>query len=155
MICPPSKPISILADPFSATGYHLREDAVDGVGMYESDLKPEQPRSRLLVDQLRAGGGELSERGADVRHLVGDVVHPGPATSEKSTDWSVLARRSEQFDATAADENRGSFDTLGFEVVSKLETRSEHPFVDRDRLLEVDNRDADMVNPARLHRSRC
>ena len=35
---------------------HLRQDAVDGVGMDERDLQAEQPHSWALVDQLGAGG---------------------------------------------------------------------------------------------------
>ena len=48
----------------SARAHHLREDAVDGVGMDERDLEAEEPRTRDLVDQLRAGSSEAYERRA-------------------------------------------------------------------------------------------
>ena len=53
MICPPSKASSMRMDS-SGRGHHLGQDAVDGVGMDEGDLEPEEAAARALVDQLRA-----------------------------------------------------------------------------------------------------
>ena len=62
MIWPPSKASSMRTDSlgFTANGHHLGEDAVDGVGMDEGDLEPEEPRARLRVDQLGACRRERS-----------------------------------------------------------------------------------------------
>src|SRR5690242_19093342 len=102
MIWPPSKPISMRTRS-SATADDLREHAVNGVGMDERDLEPEQPAPRAFVDQFRALRGQLVERGADVVDLVGHVVHAGPALGEELPDRRVVAERGEQLDAVGAD----------------------------------------------------
>src|SRR6188768_4021607 len=72
---PPSKASSMRTESgSSANGNHLRKDAVEGVGMDESDLEAEQPGPWLLVDQVGTRGGEAVELGAHVVDLVGDVV---------------------------------------------------------------------------------
>ena len=76
-ICPPSRPISIRTKS-SATRNHLRENAVDGIGMDERDLEPEEPRGASPVDQVRALGVEPFERRVKVFGLERDVMHPGP-----------------------------------------------------------------------------
>ena len=48
MICPPSNPTSIRTRPFSANCHHLRQDAVHGVGMNESNLEAERTHFRHL-----------------------------------------------------------------------------------------------------------
>src|SRR4051795_12351630 len=102
MIWPPSKAISMRTRS-SATADDLREHAVHGVGMDERDLQAEEPTPRRLVDQLRALGGELVDRRADVVDLVGDVVHAGPAVGEELTDRRVVAECGEQLDPAGAD----------------------------------------------------
>ena len=55
MIWPPSKPTSMRTDSVSATGNHLREDAVGGVGMQERDLQAEEPlRGRSSISSAPA-----------------------------------------------------------------------------------------------------
>src|SRR3954469_8795675 len=73
--CPPSNPISTRTRSLSANRHHLREDAVDGLGMHEGDLEPEHPAAWLCVDQLDALLRQLGERCRNVGHLVRDVVH--------------------------------------------------------------------------------
>ena len=69
-----------------------------GVGMDERDLEPEEPAPRRFVDQLRAFGGQLVDRGTDVVDLVRDVVHSGTALGEELADRRVVAERGEQLD---------------------------------------------------------
>src|SRR5215467_10298741 len=103
MINPPSKPISTLDDSVSATGHHLREDAVNGVWMDERDLHAVETPAWLLVDQLGTGRPELVQDGGDIVHLVGDVMHAGPALGDEPPHRRVVAGRLEQLDAIAAD----------------------------------------------------
>src|SRR3989440_3879801 len=86
MIWPPSKAISSRTCSVSAIRDHLREDAVDGVGMDEGDLEPEEALPRLVVDQLRARARELRERRREIVDRPGDVVHPGAALREGLAD---------------------------------------------------------------------
>ena len=58
-ICPPSRPISIRTKS-SATRNHLRENAVDGIGMDERDLEPEEPAAR--VRSIRCAPSASSRR---------------------------------------------------------------------------------------------
>src|SRR5688500_17242164 len=96
---PPSNASSMRTESGSSTnGHHLCEDAVDGVGMDESDLEAEEPLPRFLVDQVGACGGETVELGVDVVDLVRDVVHSQSAAGEELADRSLLAERRQQLD---------------------------------------------------------
>src|SRR6187551_1081969 len=81
-ICPPSSPISIRTKS-SATRNHLRENAVDGIGMDERELEPEEAAARSPVDQLRPRSVEPLERRVEILGLDGDVVHPRTASCEE------------------------------------------------------------------------
>src|SRR5687767_14662313 len=123
--------------------------------MDERDLEPEEPAARLPVDQLGADGGELTERGPDVRDLVRDVVHSLAAPREKPSDRRVLAERGEQLDAAGADEHGDRLDTLLLEEAAVLELGVEQPRVGRERLVEVVHGDAEMMDAAGDHAPRC
>src|SRR5256886_17489785 len=83
-------------------GHQFGEDAVNGVGMHERDLEPEEALPRLVVDQLDTLFGELVDRGANVGHLVSNMVHPWPPLGEELADRSLIAERGQQLDATRA-----------------------------------------------------
>lgn len=105
--------------------------------MDERNLEPEHPAPRRLVDELGARLGEVRERGADVLHLVGDVVHPRTALGEEAADRRVLAERTEQLEPTGADAHRRGLDPLFLDPRTVLEPRSEQPLVRRERAVEV------------------
>src|SRR4029079_16104541 len=92
MICPPSKASSMRIES-SDRAHHLGQDAVDGVGMDERDLEPEQPAARNLVDQLGSRVLEAGKGRSDVVDLVGDVVHARPAPGEEAPDRPGLRTR--------------------------------------------------------------
>src|SRR6266508_2929598 len=96
MTWPPSNPTSIRTRS-SATRHQLREHAVDGIGMDERDLEPEEDAMRLLVDQ---------------------------------------------------------FDTLLGDGLAPLELCAEEPAVRLERLVEVVDRNAEVVYPLHLHAMR-
>src|SRR6185312_2268330 len=150
MICPPSKASSMRMDS-SGRGHHLREDAVDGVGMDERDLEAEQPRTRGLVDQLGAGLRETGERGTDVVDLVRDVVYAGPAAREEPADRGVGARRRDELDPVFPDEDRQCVDALVGHGRAALERCAEEPLVRGERLVEIGHGDPDMVDAADGH----
>src|SRR4029077_10339224 len=91
-ICPPAKPISIRTRS-SANCYHLRKHAVHRIRMDERNLEPEHALSRCFVDQLCSHIGKVSESGADVVHLVCDVVDPRAPLCDEPTDRRVVAER--------------------------------------------------------------
>jgi hypothetical protein len=124
---------------------------MDGVGMDERDLEPVEPAPRGRVDQLRTGLRELTHGRRHIVCLERDVVHARPATSEEAADRSVLAGREEELDAAVADEQRGGLDTLFGERVPMLHRRAEEALVGRDRLVEIGDGDADVMDSAQGH----
>src|SRR5436853_2839534 len=151
VIWPPSKAISRRTVPFSAMCYHRREDSVDGVGMDERDLEAEEALPRLVVDQLRAAPGEVRQRLAQVVDLVGDVVHARPAAREELAHRRVRAERGEQLDTALADADRSRLDALLRHELAVLELGAEETLVRGERLVEVLDGDAEVVDAARRH----
>ena len=125
-----------------------------GVGMDKSNLKAEKTASRFGVDQLGTGGGKVGERRADVVHAIGDVVHAGATLREELADRRVRAGRSEQLDPALANEHGCRFDTLIGELIATLEPAAEELLVGRDRLIEIDDSESEVVDTERLHRAR-
>ncbi len=119
--------------------------------MDERDLEAEHTAARLGVDELGACARELGERSADVRHLVGDVVHPGAALREEAPDGRVLSERCEQLDTALADADRRRLDALLVDPRAVLDAAAEQPLVRPHRLVEVLDGDADVVDAADLH----
>jgi hypothetical protein len=119
--------------------------------MDEGDFEPEETATRLLVDQLGALFREIVEGCAHIVHLIGDVVHSGAPLREEPPDRRVGAERCKELDTTAADANRGRLDSLRFERLTMLEPAAEETLVRGHRLVEVRDRDADVMDPKRLH----
>lgn len=119
--------------------------------MNERDFEAEEPPPRCLVDELGAFVREMTERRLDVIRLEGYVMHAGTAPREESPDVRVLARRRKELHTALADEQRGCAHSLLEELVTPLESRTEKSFVSRDRLVEVHDRDPEMMDPAQLH----
>src|SRR5439155_11818640 len=94
---------------------------------------------------------ERIERGAQVGDLVRDVVHPRPSLREELPDGSLRAERREQLDAPVADQHRRRFDALLGHGRTVLDLGAEEPLVRRDRLVEIVDRNPEVMNPARLH----
>lgn len=151
-IWPPSSPISIRTKSFAlVSGNHLREDAVDSVGMDECDFEPEEAGAWDLVDQLRSLCLQVSKRLPHVGGLEGDVMHRLASPCQEAPDRSVLPRRREELDTAVAHEERCRFDPLRLQRVTKLDARAEEPLVGRNRLVEISNGHADVVDAPGSH----
>src|SRR4051794_26329435 len=116
---PPSKPISMRIR--SAICHQLGQDAVHGVGVDERYLETEQPRVRLVVDQVDAARVEPGELGPHVVDTVGDVVHSRPAPGQEAPHRRVVAERVNQLDAAVADTNGRRLDALILDARAVLE----------------------------------
>ena len=121
--------------------------------MDERDLKAEEALAGLGVDELGALFGQPCERVANVLHLVGDVVHAGSAAGDEAADRRVLTQRRQQLDPAPADEERGSLDALVVHPLTALQLCAEQTLVGGDSLVEVGNRDAEVVDAAGAHRT--
>jgi len=119
--------------------------------MHERDLETEEPVPRLFVDQLGPPGGELAERRADVVDLEGHMVHSRPALAEELAYGRVLAERGQQLDPVRTDPQRRGLDPLLRNGLPPLERSTEEPLVGRNRLVEILDRDAKMMDSPRLH----
>src|SRR4051794_2246082 len=152
MIWPPSKAISTTTRSLLAIRDQLHQDAVRSVGMKERDLVAEEAPSRFLVDELDALSGQLAEGRADIGDPVGDVVHAGSALGQELADRRVVAERREELDSPVADPQRRGFDTLVGDGLAMLDLRPENPLVSGHGLVEILDRDAEMVDSPGLHR---
>ena len=119
--------------------------------MDERDLEPEQSSSRHGVDELRTPCLELLESAAEILRPEGDVVHPGSASGEKPPHGSVVAGRAHELDPTLSDEHRRGLDALLDERFAVLDQGPEEALVRRNRLVQIDDGDAEVVNAACPH----
>lgn len=123
-----------------------------GVGVDEGHLEAEHAAPRGGVDQLRPCVRESRERGVDVAHLVGHVVHSGSTPGEEPSDRRVLAERAEQLEPAVADADAGCLDALVVDPLPLLEPGAEEALVGRERSVEVVHGDSQVVDRAgRLH----
>ena len=116
-----------------------------GLRMHESDLQAEQSSVRGLIDQVHALSDQVGETLRQVVDLVRDVVHPRASFGQELADRSVLSERREQLDAALAQPYGNRLDALRLERVAALDLRSEQPLVRVDRLVEVLDGDAEVV----------
>ena len=108
----------------------------------------------------RRGSSSISSvpSAASRRHVVDlerDVVHARASRGEELPDRRLRAERAEQLDAAAADAHRHGLDALIGDRLPLLELGTEQTLVARDGLVEVGDRDAEMVDAGRGHRARC
>jgi len=119
--------------------------------MEKRDFEPKQPLARLLVDELDALLGELVERVANIRDLVSNVVHPGPALGQKLADRRLLAEGREQLDASMANTQRSRLNALVRNLLAMLQAGAEDALIGRHRFVEIVDRHAEVVDTARFH----
>jgi len=117
--------------------------------MNERDPEAVQASPRLLVDQPVAGSGQSGELGPHVIDLECHVMQPWAAALHEPADGRVGRRSLQQLDAIGADAQRGRLDALLLEALAMFEDGAEQPLVAPDRLVEVRNGDADVVNASR------
>jgi hypothetical protein len=114
---------------------------MDGIRVDERDLEAEQPRAWAFVDQVHARNRKLGQRGIEIAHLVGNVVHTRPSLRDKATDRRVLTEWLEQLDATLADADRRRADALILHRRAVLDVCAEQSLVGRESRVEVLDRD--------------
>jgi hypothetical protein len=119
--------------------------------MDERDLETEQSASRYRVDQLRTGSLELLERAREILRPERDVMHPRPTPREETADRRVVAGRAHELEATLADQHRRGLDALLDERLAMLDSPCEEALVRRNRLVEVDDGDAEVMDATRPH----
>src|SRR5262245_8160845 len=152
---PPSNAMSMRTRSFLATAHQLREHAARRIRMHERDLEPEGAAARRVVDQLRAVAREALELRAHVVDLECDVVHSRPARGEELPDRRLGPERAEPLDAPVANGHRDRLDTLLGDGLAMLELRAERPPIAIDRIVEVRDGDAEVVDARGRHWPRC
>jgi len=119
--------------------------------MHERHLEAEHAHPRLGVDELCAAPCEVAERSPDVIHLERDVVHPGASLREELPHRRVVSERRKQLDAALADAHRRCLDALILDASAMLDAAAEEVLVRANRLVEVVDRDADVMDTACFH----
>ena len=107
-------------------------------------------RGSASISSAPSAASSASRR-ADVVHLVGDVVHSGPAPREEPADRRVLAERRQQLDPALADQKQRRLDALLLDRGPVLEPAAEEALVRLHRLVQVRDGQADVVDPSCLH----
>lgn len=120
--------------------------------MNEGDLEAEHTAAGGLVDQFRARIREMREGGADVLHLVRDVVHPGPALREEAADGRVLAECPQELEPALADPDGRRLDALRLDARAMLQPGAEEALVRVESAVEILDGETDVMHrPRRLH----
>ncbi len=119
--------------------------------MDERDLEAEQSFTRRVVDQVGSGALEFREGCPHVGDLVRDVMHPRPALRQEPPDRSVLAGWLEQLYPPLADAHRGRTHALLVDRGLVLDLGTEQPRIRGERLVEVIDGNAEVVDAASLH----
>jgi len=102
---------------------------------------------RLFVDQPQAGGADGLERPLDVVGPIGDVVKAGAAPCEEAAHGGVRAEWAQQLDVAVAHAEENRLDALRLDRLTVLKLHPEPVAVERDGVVEILNRDSDVVDP--------
>ena len=119
--------------------------------MHERDLESEEALARGIVDQVGSGVGQVCEGRLQIPDLVGDVVHAGPALRQEPADRGVGAERLEQLDAPVTDSQGRRADSLLVHRRAMLDLGAKKLLVRLQRLIEVVDSDAEMMDALRPH----
>jgi len=119
--------------------------------MNERDLQAEETLVRLDVDQLRTRAPQILERRTDVGDLECDVVHARTALREEAADGRVVAARRDELEPARTDEHGRRLDTLVRHLRAVLDGAAEEPRIRVDRVVEIADGDAEMMDAARVH----
>src|SRR5215472_4623120 len=128
----------------------LGQDPADALGMDEGDRHAVQPDARLRVDELHAFGTRVGERLPDVRHGVGDVMQAGSSIGQELAHHRVPASGRYELELRTSHVEKRGVDPELLIGGSMGDAHAKARGVERDRLLEVLDDDADVVE---LHRS--
>lgn len=126
---------------------------MDRIRMNERDLQAEEALARCCVDELYALTGESGQRGTQVVHFVGHVVHSRPSLGEELAHRRIVAGRREQLDAAVTDQHGRCLDTLVGNRRAVLELSAEKSGIRVQSFVEVVDGDSEMMDAANVHAS--
>jgi len=124
----------------------LGEDAAGRLRVQESHAAAADADPRPLVDQLESRASRGLERRLDVIRAISHVVEAGSAPREELPDGRVRCERPQELDVALADAEQHGLDALLLDHLSVLERQAEAVAVQRERLVEVLDGDADVVD---------
>jgi len=93
--------------------------------MHKSDETTTRTHSRRFVDEPCSFVLQFSERGVDVRHLDGNMVHSRPALSEKFSHSSVGTQRLEQLNMRVSHGQHAYLDALFRDFLGRVDLQPE------------------------------
>src|SRR6266550_120473 len=133
--------------------HELDQHSAGVLRMDEVDPATRRAALRLVVEQAQALGSQRRTDLVDVVDGVRELLDAGPAALEERRDRRVGVQRCEQLDLRLAVADRQHRLAHALLLVDLLGHRAqpEYVAVERDRLVEVRHRDADVVEPAEQH----
>ena len=114
--------------------------------MHERDRRVPRAGSRLFVDEAGARASHVLERGRDVVHAIGDVVHAGSAPFEMAPDGGVRAEGAEQLHVGVTDVEQDLLDALIGDDLAVDGLQAEGDAVALDGGVQVGDRDPDVID---------
>lgn len=126
----------------------LHQDAASIARVHEVDQAAGSATTRLVIQQSDASVAQHLRRGGDVPHPIRDLLHAWTLAIEKAGDRGLLRQRSQQLQLITgvADRKHGLADTLILVLLLVDAGHAEHACIERDGLVQVGHRDADVVD---------
>ena len=113
--------------------------------VHERHLRPLGAWTRRLVDEADAARLEVGERRRNVLDAQRDVVDAGTALLDEFRNGRIGRGRFEQLQGGLSDRDEVRPDTLRPHVLGRLDVEAERVPVERQRLVDVLDRDADVI----------
>src|SRR5581483_8139806 len=132
--------------------FQLDQDAMRRGGVNKRDERSMRAGTRRLVDQPDTARLECGERGLNVVDAQRDVMQSRPALLDELRDRRIRRRRFEQFQRRAASLNEMRPHALGRHLFRRLNLEPQRIAIERQRLVEIRHRDADVIQ-CRFHLS--
>ena len=120
-------------------------------GWTKATCRPKSPRRGTGSISSAPAAASSASADADVLDLVRDVVHPRAPLGEEPADRRVLAERGEQLDRLAPTSTEAASTPWSGTASRCSSAPPSRPCTSPTRLLEIGDRDADVVDAARVH----
>ena len=99
-----------------------------------------------FVEQADTGLFEFRDACSEVRHAKSDVMDAFAALRQKFSDYGILFRRLQQFDARAFDGQHGDIHLFMGDGLARRHGETELLLIELERLIERTHRDSEVVD---------
>lgn len=114
--------------------------------MDEGDANSVHPHAGLGIDELEASLPSVLHCFFDMRHCKSDVVKTRSSFSDELADRGIVSQCSHQLELIIAHTQKCRFETFLLVRLAVSELGSKQILIERDRLVEIRDRDPDVMN---------